>query len=78
MDASVFSSYFGHCPVVKVHGRTFPVETIYLEDIYEMLDYQLASDSPAAVSSSSVHWKKNVRRWAEAQVYEESSLLCVW
>lgn len=59
VDASVFSNYFGNCPVVKVEGRTFPVDTIHLEDVYEMLDYQLASDSPAAVTSSPIHPKKN-------------------
>ncbi|KAI5058462.1 hypothetical protein GOP47_0026632 [Adiantum capillus-veneris] len=59
VDASIFSSYFGDCPVVKVQGRTFPVETIYLEDIYEMLDYQLASDSPAALKNSFFNWKNN-------------------
>eukprot|EP00250_Pteridium_aquilinum_P004082 c14319_g1_i2 orf=171-4673(+) len=59
VDASVFSSYFGDCPVVKIEGRTFPVDTIYLEDIYEMLEYRLATDSPASIVNCPNHWKKN-------------------
>lgn len=59
VDASIFSRYFGNCPVVMVKGRTFPVDTMYLEDIYEVLDYRLSSDSPAALSSSHTKTKKN-------------------
>ncbi|KAH6554610.1 hypothetical protein KP509_1Z321000 [Ceratopteris richardii] len=61
VDATIFSSYFGNCPVVKVEGRTFPVKTFYLEDIYEMLDYHLASDSSAAIKNTSTKMSKNAR-----------------
>ncbi|GAQ84373.1 helicase domain-containing protein [Klebsormidium nitens] len=48
LDAGLFSSYFGGCPVVSAEGRTFPVQMHCLEDIYERLAYKLAADSPAA------------------------------
>ena len=54
----MFSKYFWNCPVVNVEGRTFPVDTMYLEDVYEMLHYQLPLDSPAALASDPVYIKK--------------------
>ncbi|XP_015580752.1 DExH-box ATP-dependent RNA helicase DExH7, chloroplastic isoform X1 [Ricinus communis] len=49
VDSTLFSNYFGHCPVLSAQGRTHPVTTYFLEDIYESIDYHLASDSPAAL-----------------------------
>ncbi|XP_050211111.1 DExH-box ATP-dependent RNA helicase DExH7, chloroplastic isoform X2 [Mercurialis annua] len=51
VNSTLFSSYFGHCPVLTAQGRTHPVTTYFLEDIYESIDYHLASDSPAAFSN---------------------------
>jgi ATP-dependent RNA helicase DHX29 len=50
VDSSSFSRYFGHCPVVTAEGRTHPVTTYYLEDIYDQINYRLASDSPASLT----------------------------
>ncbi|XP_020590261.1 DExH-box ATP-dependent RNA helicase DExH7, chloroplastic isoform X2 [Phalaenopsis equestris] len=47
-DSSLFSKYFGHCPIISVEGRTHPVSTFHLEDIYEKLEYLLPSDSMAS------------------------------
>lgn len=47
VDSDLFSRYFGHCPVITAQGRTHPVSTYFLEDIYETVNYRLASDSPA-------------------------------
>ncbi len=59
LDSNLFSSYFGNCPVISAKGRTFPVTTFFLENIYEQLDYRLASDSPAAfLNSSKGHSRK--------------------
>ncbi|XP_020533292.1 DExH-box ATP-dependent RNA helicase DExH7, chloroplastic isoform X2 [Jatropha curcas] len=49
VDSTLFSSYFGHCPVLTAQGRTHPVTTYFLEDIYESINYHLTSDSPAAL-----------------------------
>ncbi|XP_010414781.1 PREDICTED: DExH-box ATP-dependent RNA helicase DExH7, chloroplastic-like [Camelina sativa] len=51
VDADLFSRYFGHCPVITAQGRTHPVTTHFLEEIYERIKYLLAPDSPAALRS---------------------------
>ncbi|KAJ0973246.1 hypothetical protein J5N97_021205 [Dioscorea zingiberensis] len=48
VDTTLFSRYFGNCPVLCAEGRTYPVSTYFLEDVYETLDYSLPSDSPAS------------------------------
>ncbi|XP_024004322.1 DExH-box ATP-dependent RNA helicase DExH4, chloroplastic [Eutrema salsugineum] len=53
IDADRFSRYFGQCPVVTAQGRTHPVTTYFLEEIYEKTKYLLAPDSPAALRSDS-------------------------
>lgn len=54
VDSSLFSRYFGHCPVVTAEGRTHPVTTYFLEDIYDQINYRLASDSPASLTNETV------------------------
>lgn len=49
VDSNLFSSYFGQCPVLTAEGRTHPVTNYFLEDIYECINYNLASDAPAAL-----------------------------
>jgi len=49
VDSSLFSRYFGQCPVLTAQGRTHPVTNYFLEDIYEYINYNLASDAPAAL-----------------------------
>lgn len=49
VDSELFSRYFGHCPVITAQGRTYPVTTYFLEDIYDSINYRLASDSPASI-----------------------------
>ncbi|XP_062083856.1 DExH-box ATP-dependent RNA helicase DExH7, chloroplastic isoform X2 [Humulus lupulus] len=49
VDSNLFSRYFDHCPVITAQGRTHPVTTSFLEDIYESINYRLASDSPVSV-----------------------------
>ncbi|CAN8244837.1 unnamed protein product [Cochlearia groenlandica] len=53
VDADLFSRYFAHCPVITAQGRTHPVTTHFLEEIYESTRYLLAPDSPAALRSDS-------------------------
>lgn len=58
VDSSLFSRYFGHCPVIIAEGRTHPVSTNFLEDIYEKLNYCLASDSRASGTSMTMARQK--------------------
>ncbi|XP_005113474.2 ATP-dependent RNA helicase dhx29 [Aplysia californica] len=46
LDSEKFSSYFDHCPVINIPGRTFPVENYYVEDVIEMTGYVVDEDSP--------------------------------
>uniref|UniRef100_A0A7N0SWU3 RNA helicase n=1 Tax=Kalanchoe fedtschenkoi TaxID=63787 RepID=A0A7N0SWU3_KALFE len=52
VDSNLFSRYFNDCPVVFGKGRTHPVTTYYLEDIYDSINYRLDSDSPASIRSN--------------------------
>lgn len=49
LDPGLFATYFGSCPVLHAAGRTFPVQQLFLEDVYEMTSYVLAADAPAAL-----------------------------
>jgi hypothetical protein len=58
VDASLFARYFGDCPVITVEGRTHPVSTHFLEDVYEKMEYCLALDSPASGAYFAQHGEK--------------------
>ncbi|PNY04335.1 ATP-dependent RNA helicase dhx29-like protein [Trifolium pratense] len=62
VDSSLFSRYFGHCPVVTAEGRTHPVTTYFLEDIYDQINYRLASDSPASLTYETFPEGQNLQR----------------
>lgn len=40
LHEELFQNYFNGCPVVRVQGRTFPVEDYYLEDILRLTGYE--------------------------------------
>ncbi|KAH9305425.1 hypothetical protein KI387_009829 [Taxus chinensis] len=58
VDASLFSHYFGDCPVITAKGRTHPVTTFFLEDVYNKIEYHLASDSLASLTTNPMPKKK--------------------
>ncbi|XP_016984597.1 dosage compensation regulator isoform X2 [Drosophila rhopaloa] len=39
IDTTLFSKYFGGCPVLEVPGRAFPVQQFFLEDILQMTEF---------------------------------------
>lgn len=45
IDTSLFSSYFGNCPVVEVEGRAHPVTQYFLEDCIEMTHFVPSPES---------------------------------
>ncbi|ESO82989.1 hypothetical protein LOTGIDRAFT_134281, partial [Lottia gigantea] len=45
LDSEKFSSYFQHCPVINIPGRTFPVEVFHVEDVIENCGYIVDDDS---------------------------------
>lgn len=51
MNTHMVSDYFFGCPILNASGRTYPVEHIFLEDVYEISNYVLDMDSPAALKA---------------------------
>lgn len=45
IDTSLFSSYFGNCPVIEVEGRAHPVKQYFLEDCIEMTGFTPSPES---------------------------------
>lgn len=45
LKSEIFSSYFKGAPVLCIPGKTFPVERIFLEDIFERTNYVLEENS---------------------------------
>lgn len=45
VDADKLSAYLGGAPVMKVPGRTFPVETHYLEDAIRITQFTVEDDA---------------------------------
>jgi ATP-dependent RNA helicase DHX29 len=48
VDADKISQFFGGCPTLHVPGRTFPVDTRYLEDAVELTGWSVAEGSQYA------------------------------
>ena len=44
IDTSLFSEYFENCPVIEVHGKTYPVCEYYLEDVVQLLNFKPPSN----------------------------------
>ncbi|EWC44774.1 hypothetical protein DRE_06412 [Drechslerella stenobrocha 248] len=45
VDANKFSEYLDGAPIFQIPGRTFPVQTYYLEDAVELTRFVLSDDS---------------------------------
>lgn len=45
IDTTLFSDYFGGCPVIEVPGRAFPVKQYFLEDTIELLRFVPPADT---------------------------------
>nr|XP_056704481.1 ATP-dependent RNA helicase DHX29 [Euleptes europaea] len=45
VDSEKFSSYFTHCPILRISGRSYPVEIFHVEDVIEETGFVLEKDS---------------------------------
>lgn len=45
IDTTLFSSYFGNCPVIEVEGRAHPVKQYFLEDCIELTGFVPSAES---------------------------------
>ncbi|OMJ19390.1 ATP-dependent RNA helicase DHX29 [Smittium culicis] len=52
IDTSTFSKYFDNCPIIKIPGRTFPVDSYYLEDIVAETSYVIDVESEYAINQN--------------------------
>ena len=48
IDSDLFSRYLDNARVVTAPGRTFPVSTVFLENIHELLEYVLDPENSVA------------------------------
>lgn len=48
MDADKISAFFWDCPIFYVPGRTFPVDTRFLEDAIELTKWSIKETSEYA------------------------------
>ncbi|KAL4962628.1 putative ATP dependent RNA helicase [Aspergillus stella-maris] len=46
LEANRFSTYLGGVPILNIPGRTFPVETKFIEDAVELTQYRLTENEP--------------------------------
>lgn len=45
IDTTLFSNYFGNCPVIEVQGRTHPIKQYFLEDCVELTNFVPSPES---------------------------------
>ncbi|VDO00610.1 unnamed protein product [Rodentolepis nana] len=45
MNSLKFSEFFGNCPHLEIPGRTFPVESLFLEEVLRKTGYQMPMDA---------------------------------
>uniref|UniRef100_A0A8D2J2L5 RNA helicase n=1 Tax=Varanus komodoensis TaxID=61221 RepID=A0A8D2J2L5_VARKO len=45
VDSEKFSTYFTHCPILRISGRSYPVEVFHVEDVIEETGFVLEKDS---------------------------------
>ena len=48
LDTMLFRSFFGNATIIHVPGRTFPVNTYYLEDLLQITGHRIEEDSVCA------------------------------
>ena len=75
IDAAQLAAYCGGCAKMAAQGRTFPVEQLFLEDVYERTGYRLADDAPAALRRGR---GGGMQRQAEKQGGAPSAHLCAY
>ena len=39
IDTSLFSEYFGNCPIIEIHGKTYPIQEYFLEDVVQLVNF---------------------------------------
>lgn len=66
LDSDLLAQYFGNCQVLAAGGRTHPVEQFFLEDVFELTEYRLDSEGPAALRPTAAFNKNKALQKASA------------
>ena len=66
LDPSLFSKFFTNAPVLHISGRTFPVQSFYLEDLLEQTQHVIEEGSQCALREGSNH-RETVSLWVTRQ-----------
>lgn len=78
LNAEMISEYFEGCPVLHASGRNFPVRHLFLEDVYDMTQYVLCSDSAACLREDG-KWKERQRQLTNTSGSKHKSIMqCGW
>ncbi|XP_048582367.1 ATP-dependent DNA/RNA helicase DHX36 isoform X2 [Nematostella vectensis] len=68
LNAEIFSTYFGKCPMLHIPGFTYPVKEFYIEEIIEMTRYQVTRSGRSSFGNRrgrgghGPKWQKYTRR----------------
>lgn len=64
LNANRFSEYFYFTPTLHIPGRTFPVKSLFLEDIVEMCQYSLSKQSPYCSNKENEKVRSQLRSYS--------------
>ena len=65
LDSALFSNFFNHAPVIKVPGRTFPVNSFFLEDLLDATGHIIEEGSQYAIRQ--YHKSEKTTLWVTSQ-----------
>ncbi|KAF8323290.1 P-loop containing nucleoside triphosphate hydrolase protein [Clavulina sp. PMI_390] len=72
LDAEKISDYFGGCPILRVPGRTFPVDVRFMEDAVELTRWSVQEGSIYAKRlNDPFHKNKQALEWNEETALNE-------
>ena len=49
VDCEKFSTYFTHCPILRISGRSYPVEVSFFNNAYVNRNYMPTSECPQKI-----------------------------
>ena len=67
LNAELFAEYFDNAPVLEIPGRTFPVQSYFLEDALQHTKYRVSPSNDAYLDSGTL-----MKRQKELRKFQES------
>lgn len=75
LDDAVFHSYFPSAPMLHVEGRLFPVQSLFLEDVVDMLKYSVDLKGAPIPSFLTLQDSNSVRDAIRKRLKEDTFIL---